>query len=54
MSLLNAQGFDVERKWKRHFLPRNLTGFGRRFKSAYGSFYRQVESLDSLLARAAR
>jgi len=54
MNLLNAHGFDVERKWKRNFLPRNLTGFGRRFKSAYGSFYRQVESLDSLLARAAR
>jgi hypothetical protein len=54
MYLLNTHGFDVERKWKCNFLPRNLTGFGRRLESAYGSFYRQVESLDRLLARAAR
>jgi SAM-dependent methyltransferase len=50
MSLLGASGFDVERRWKRNFLPRNLTGFGQRFKSAYGSIYRQIELFDKLLS----
>lgn len=48
--LLGTYGFDVERRWKRNFLPRNLTGFGPRFKRAYGSFYRQIELLDKPLS----
>jgi SAM-dependent methyltransferase len=49
-SLLSSHGFEVERQWKRNFLPKNLTGFGQWFKSAYGSLYRQIEGLDNLLA----
>jgi SAM-dependent methyltransferase len=50
MSVLCTHGFDVETRWKRNFLPRNLTGFGQPFKSAYGSLYRQIELLDKLLS----
>jgi SAM-dependent methyltransferase len=50
MSLLSSHGFEVERRWKRNFLPKNLTGLGQRFKGAYGRFYRQIEALDKLLA----
>lgn len=49
-SLLASQGFQVERRWKRNFLPKNLTGLPPWFKSAYGSLYRQVEALDKVLA----
>jgi SAM-dependent methyltransferase len=48
--LLNEKGFDVEAKWRRNFLPRNLTGFSPRFKAFYGRYYRQIESLDKVLA----
>jgi SAM-dependent methyltransferase len=49
-SLLSSHGFEVERQWKRNFLPRNLTGLAQWFKSAYGSLYCQIEALDKLLA----
>jgi ubiquinone/menaquinone biosynthesis C-methylase UbiE len=49
-SLLRSHGFEVERRWKRNFLPKNLTGLPQWFKRAYGSLYRQIEALDSLLA----
>lgn len=49
-SLLNAHGFVVERRWKRNFLPRNLTGLGPRFKRAYGTVYRKVEAINRILA----
>jgi SAM-dependent methyltransferase len=49
-SLLISHGFDIERRWKRNFLPKNLTGFGPRFKRAYGSLYRQIEMIDGILA----
>jgi SAM-dependent methyltransferase len=52
MSLLSSHGFEVERRWKRNFLPKNLTGLGEGFKKAYGSLYRQIEALDNLLANA--
>ena len=41
-SLLEAHGFAVERKWRRHFLPRNLTGLSQKIKHAYGRYYRQI------------
>ena len=49
-NLLRPHGFEVERRWKRNFLPKNLTGLGQQSKDAYGSFYRQIEALDNLLA----
>jgi SAM-dependent methyltransferase len=49
-SLLENHDFIVERRWRRHFLPRNLTGLSRRIKLAYGRYYRQVESMDRILA----
>jgi SAM-dependent methyltransferase len=49
-SLLSSHGFDVERRWRRNVLPRNLTGLSQGFKTAYGSLYRQIEALDNLLA----
>jgi SAM-dependent methyltransferase len=49
-SLLTSHGFEVERRWKRNFLPKNLTGLPQWFKCAYGSLFRQIEALDKLLA----
>lgn len=49
-SLLEDHGFNVDSKWRRHFLPRNLTGLSRRIKVAYGRYYRQIESADHVLA----
>jgi SAM-dependent methyltransferase len=49
-NLLSSHGFEVERRWKRNFLPKNLTGLAEWLKSAYGSFYRQIDALDNLLA----
>ena len=49
-SLLEAHGFAVERKWRRQFLPRNLTGLSQKIKHAYGRYYRQIESVDRILA----
>ena len=48
--MLKRHGFTVEKRWRRNFLPRNLTGFGPVVKRVYGKFYRQVEMLDSVLA----
>jgi SAM-dependent methyltransferase len=48
--LLDAHGFVVERTWRRHVLPRNLTGMSRRVKLAYGHYYRQIEAIDRVLA----
>lgn len=48
--MLKGHGFTVEKRWRRNFLPRNLTGFSPRIKHAYGKFYRQVEMLDRILA----
>lgn len=50
VNLLTSHGFEVERQWKRNFLPKNLTGLAQWFKSAYGSLFRQIEALDKLLA----
>jgi SAM-dependent methyltransferase len=49
-SLLRSHAFQVETKWRRNFLPRNLTGFPARAKAAYGRFYRQIEAIDRILA----
>jgi SAM-dependent methyltransferase len=49
-SLLRSHGFHVETKWRRNFLPRNLTGFPVRAKAAYGRFYRQIEAIDRIPA----
>jgi hypothetical protein len=48
--ILSEHGFAVERKWRRNFLPRNLTGFSPTIKRIYGRYYREIESLDSVLA----
>jgi len=48
--MLKSHGFTVEKRWRRNFLPRNLTGCSPRVKRVYGKFYRQVEILDSILA----
>jgi SAM-dependent methyltransferase len=47
--LLLRHSFEVEKKWRRHVLPRNLTGCHPRVKQIYGRFYRAVESLDQTL-----
>ena len=47
--ILRNQSFVVKRGWRRNVLPRNLTGLSRRVKSTYGRYYRQIESLDSIL-----
>lgn len=49
--LLNTHGFAIEKRWRRNFLPRNLTGLSQRIKMTYGKFYRQIEELDALLSR---
>jgi SAM-dependent methyltransferase len=48
--ILSEHGFAIERKWRRNFLPRNLTGSSLRIKRLYGRCYRQIESLDTVLA----
>jgi SAM-dependent methyltransferase len=48
--ILQDHGFTVEEKWRRNFLPRNLTGLSQSIKELYGRYYRQIESLDGLLA----
>lgn len=47
---LLAQSFVIEKKWRRNFLPRNLTGLSQKVKKAYGRYYREVEALDQVLA----
>jgi SAM-dependent methyltransferase len=47
--MLKSHGFTVEKRWRRNFLPRNLTGFSPKVKRVYGKFYRQVEMLDKIL-----
>jgi SAM-dependent methyltransferase len=42
--------FEIEKMWRRNFLPRNLGGFSQRTKTAYGRYYREIESLDRVLA----
>ncbi|SRR6266436_891086 len=48
--LLHAHSFTLERKWRRNVLPRNLTGLSQRVKRAYGKYYREIESVDHVLA----
>lgn len=48
--ILSEHGFAIDRKWRRNFLPRNLTGFSLELKRFYGRYYRQIESLDKVLA----
>jgi SAM-dependent methyltransferase len=48
--ILSEHGFNVERKWRRNFLPRNLTGFSPASKRIYGRYYCEIESLDKVLA----
>lgn len=48
--ILVKHGFVIERKWRRNFLPRNLTGFSPALKQIYGRYYREIESLDKVLA----
>jgi SAM-dependent methyltransferase len=48
--LLRCHSFTVERKWRRNILPRNLTGLSHGIKMAYGKYYRQIESVDRVLA----
>jgi SAM-dependent methyltransferase len=48
--LLLRHGLDVEKRWRRHVLPRNLTGRSPRVKQMYGKFHRSVESLDRMLS----
>jgi 2-polyprenyl-3-methyl-5-hydroxy-6-metoxy-1,4-benzoquinol methylase len=50
-ALLHEHGFQVEKKWRRNVLPKNLTGLTPAIKSLYGKYYRQVESLDGALCR---
>jgi 2-polyprenyl-3-methyl-5-hydroxy-6-metoxy-1,4-benzoquinol methylase len=47
--LLRRHSFDIDKQWRRHVLPRNLTGFNPRVKQIYGKFYRTVESVDHTL-----
>lgn len=47
---LLGHGFVVEKKWRRNFLPRNLTGLSQRAKKAYGMCYREIEGVDRVLA----
>ncbi|HEY1948909.1 MAG TPA: class I SAM-dependent methyltransferase [Bryobacteraceae bacterium] len=47
--LLHRHDFAVDKRWRRHVLPRNLTGFRPRVKQIYGKFYRAVESVDHTL-----
>ena len=48
--MLRTDRFTVEKRWRRNFLPRNLTGFSHKVKMLYGRFYREIEVLDGLLA----
>lgn len=48
--MLKRHGFTVEKRWRRNFLPKNLTGLSPTIKHAYGKFYRQIEMLDKILA----
>jgi SAM-dependent methyltransferase len=48
-SLLQEQGFNVENKWRRNLLPKNLTGLSPAIKSLYGKYYQQIETLDRAL-----
>jgi len=45
--------FSVAKKWRRNFLPRNLTGLSASVKMAYGKFYKQIEPIDAMLANHA-
>jgi SAM-dependent methyltransferase len=47
--LLCRHDFAVDKRWRRHVLPRNLTGLPPRAKQIYGKFYRAVESVDHTL-----
>jgi len=44
------ESFVIEKLWRRNFLPRNLGGLSLGIKSAYGRYYREIESLDRVLA----
>jgi SAM-dependent methyltransferase len=48
--LLRNHGFEIDKRWRRHVLPRNLTGLSPRLKQIYGKFYRSVETVDHTLA----
>jgi SAM-dependent methyltransferase len=48
--LLLRHGFQVDKRWRRHVLPRNLTGCSSRVKQIYGKAYRAVESVDQMLS----
>lgn len=47
--LLFRHSFDVEKRWRRNVLPRNLTGCSPRLKQIYGRSYRGVEFVDQTL-----
>jgi SAM-dependent methyltransferase len=49
--LLLRHRLDVDKRWRRNVLPRNLTGCSSRVKQFYGRFYRAVESVDQTLTR---
>lgn len=48
-SLLRDHGFEVEKRWRRNLLPKNLTGLSPAVKSLYGKYYRQIEKVDRAL-----
>lgn len=48
--IFRSHSFSIEKKWRRNFLPRNLTGLHASLKMAYGKHYRQIEVMDALLA----
>ena len=50
-ALLQKHSFTIQRRWRRNVLPRNLTGLSQRIKSAYGAYYRQIESADRVLSQ---
>jgi SAM-dependent methyltransferase len=49
--LLHRHGFEVETRWRRQVLPRNLTGASTWVKQSYGRCYRAVEWADQILTR---
>ena len=47
--LLLRHSFEVDKKWRRNVLPRNLTGHSLWAKQIYGKLYRAIESTDKAL-----
>ncbi|MGH9327674.1 MAG: class I SAM-dependent methyltransferase [Terriglobia bacterium] len=47
--ILKKCGFVIGKKWRRHVLPRNMTGFDPIVKTLYGKWYREVEAVDRAL-----